>query len=38
MEQLVLIPYSVYQSQTTLPRKQKLDQKQEKEEILPKQI
>ena len=36
MEQFVLIPYSVYQSQSTLPRKQKLEQKQEKEEILPK--
>ena len=36
MEQLVLFPYSVYQSQSTLPRKQKLEQKQEKEEIVPK--
>ena len=36
MEQFVLIPYSVYQSQSTLPRKQKLEQKQEKEEIIPK--
>ena len=36
MEQFVLIPYSVYQSQNTLPRKQKLEQKQEKEEIVPK--
>ena len=36
MEQFVLIPYSVYQSQSTLPRKQKLEPKQEKEEILPK--
>ena len=36
MEQLVLIPYSVYQSQNTLPRKQKLEQKQEKEEIVTK--
>ena len=35
MEQFVLIPYSVYQSQSTLPRKQKLEQKQEKEEIVP---
>ena len=33
MEQFVLIPYSVYQSQSTLPTKQKLEQKQEKEEI-----
>ena len=36
MEQFVLSPYSVYQSQSTLPRKQKLEQKQEKEEIVPK--
>ena len=36
MEQFVLFPYSVYQSQSTLPRKQKLEQKQEKEEIVPK--
>ena len=36
MEQFVLIPYSVYQSQSTLPRKQKLEQKQGKEEIVPK--
>ena len=36
MEQFVLIPYSVYHSQSTLPRKQKLEQKQEKEEIVPK--
>ena len=36
MEQFVLIPYSVYQSQSTLPRKQKFEQKQEKEEIVPK--
>ena len=36
MEQFVLIPYSVYQSQSTLQRKQKLEQKQEKEEIVPK--
>ena len=35
MEQFVLIPYSVYQS-STLPTKQKLEQKQEKEEIVPK--
>ena len=38
MEQFALIPYSVYQSQSTLPRKQKLEQKQEKEEIVPKKI
>ena len=36
MEQFVLVPSSVYQSQSTLPRKQKLEQKQEKEEIVPK--
>ena len=30
------IPYSVYQIQSTLPRKHKLEQKQEKEEIVPK--
>ena len=36
MEQFVLVPYSVYQSQSTLPRKQKLEQKQETEEIVPK--
>ena len=36
MEQFVLIPCSVYQSQSTLPRKQKLEQKQAKEEIVPK--
>ena len=35
MEQFVFIPYSVYQSQSTLPRKQKVEQKQEKE-IVPK--
>ena len=35
MEQFVLIPYSVYQSQSTLPRKQKVEQKQKKE-IVPK--
>ena len=36
MEQFVLFPYSGYQSQSTLPRKQKLEQKQEKEEIVTK--
>ena len=36
MEQFVSIPYSVYQLQSTLPRKHKLKQKQEKEEIVPK--
>ena len=36
MEQFVLIPYSVYQSQSTLPTKQKLEQRKEKEEIVPK--
>ena len=34
MDQFVLIPYSIYQSQSTLPKK--LEQKQEKEEIVPK--
>ena len=37
MEQFVLIQYSVYQSQSTLPKK-KLEQKQEKEEIVPKKF
>ena len=36
MEQFVSIPYSVYQSQSTLPRKQKLERSQGKEEIVPK--
>ena len=36
MEKFVLNQYSVYQSQSTLPRKQKLEQNQEKEEIKPK--
>ena len=36
MEQFVFIPYSVYQPWSTLPRKQKLEQKQEKEEVVPK--
>ena len=36
MEQFVLVPYSVDQSQSTLQRKQKLEQKQEKEEIAQK--
>ena len=31
-----MILYYVYQSQSTLPRKQKLEQNQEKEEIVPK--
>ena len=34
MDQLNLIPYSIYQSQNTLPKKPKLEQKQEKEEIV----
>ena len=38
MEQFFLIPCSVYQSQSTFPRKQKLEQKQEKEDIVPKII
>ena len=36
MKQFALVPYSVYQSQSTLPTKQKMEQKQEKEEIVPK--
>ena len=36
MDHFVLIPYSIYQSQSTLPKKTKLEQKQEKEEIVPK--
>ena len=36
MDQFVLIPYSIYQSQKTLPKKPKFEQKQEKEEIVPK--
>ena len=36
MKQFVSIPYSVYQSQSIFPRKQKLEQKEEKEEIVPK--
>ena len=36
MDHFVLIPYSIYQSQSTLPKKSKLEQKQEKEEIVPK--
>ena len=36
MEQFVLMPYSVYQSQSTLPRERKLEQKIGKEEIVPK--
>ena len=35
MDQFVLIPYSNYQSQSTLPKKN-LEQQQEKEEIVPK--
>ena len=36
MEQFVSIPYSVHQSQSTIPRKQKLERNQGKEEIVPK--
>ena len=36
MDQFVLIPYLVYQSQSTLPKKTKLEQKQEKEEVVQK--
>ena len=35
MDQFVLTPYSIYQSQCTLPKQPKLEQKQEKEEIVP---
>ena len=38
MDQFVLIPYSIYQSQNTLPKKPKLEQKQEKEKIVPKEF
>ena len=38
MDQFVLIPHSIYQSKNTLPKKPKLEQKQEKEEIVPKKI
>ena len=38
MEQFVLIQYSVYQSQSAVPRKEKLEQKQAREEILPKKF
>ena len=38
MDQFVLIPYSIYQSQSKLPKKPKLEQKQEKEEIVPKNV
>ena len=34
MEQFLSIPYSVYQAQSTFPRKQKLEQKLEKEQIV----
>ena len=37
MDQFVLIRYSVYQSQSTLPKKKpKLEQKPEKDEMVPK--
>ena len=36
MDQFILLPYSIYQSQSTLPKKPKLEQKQEKEEVVPK--
>ena len=36
MEQFVLIPYSIYQSQSTLPKKNKIGTKARKEEIVPK--
>ena len=36
MDQFVLIPKSIYQSQSTLPKKPELEQKQEKEEVVQK--
>ena len=36
MKQFVIILYSVYQPENTLPRKQKMELKQEKEEIVTK--
>ena len=36
MEQFVFFPYSVYQSQSKLPRKQKLEEKQETQVIVSK--
>ena len=36
MDQFVLIPYSIYQLQSTLPKKPKLEQKQDKEDIVSK--
>ena len=36
MDQFVLIPNSIYQSQSTLPKKPKLEQKQENEEVVQK--
>ena len=36
MDQFVLIPYSINQSQSTQPKKPKWEQKQEKEVIVPK--
>ena len=36
MDQFVLIPNSIYQSQSTLPKKTKLEQKQENEEVVQK--
>ena len=36
MDQFVLISYSIYQSQRTLPKRPNLEQKQDKEETVPK--
>ena len=36
MDQFVLIPNSIYQSQSTLPKKPELEQKKEKEEVVQK--
>ena len=36
MDQFVLIPNSIYQSQSTFPKKPELEQKQEKEEVVQK--
>ena len=38
MNQFVLNPCSMYQSQRTLPKTPKLGQRQEKEEIVPKNV
>ena len=38
MEEIIIVPYSVYQSQRTRLRKQKFEQKQEKDVIVPKKF